>query len=314
MPKIEVASHAGACFGVGRALERVEKMLDGPAAVHTLGPLIHNPATVESLERRGATVVDESSIEDLHPGDVLVLRTHGVVPQVVNRAKAAHLQVLDATCPYVKKVHHAAQRLAASGRQVVVVGEAGHPEVDGILGHAPGACVVGSAEDAAAVPLERPIGLVVQTTQNRQLLEAVVAALKERGANVEVCDTICEATSERQQAARELAARANTMVVIGGRNSANTTRLAEICAAHTALHKNAVVHIVHHRQRMLPGDHGGRHHRRHTTVLIRPAGCQQLNGHTCRTGIGKIRRSNLRDPLRIDFLRIHVLSDRKSVV
>ena len=171
MPKIEVASHAGACFGVGRALERVEKILDGPAAVHTLGPLIHNPATVESLERRGATVVDESSIEDLHPGDVLVLRTHGVVPQVVNRAKAAHLQVLDATCPYVKKVHHAAQRLAASGRQVVVVGEAGHPEVDGILGHAPGACVVGSAEDAAAVPLERPIGLVVQTTQNRQLLE-----------------------------------------------------------------------------------------------------------------------------------------------
>ncbi len=86
------------------------------------------------------------------------------------------------------------------------------------------------------MPLERPIGLVVQTTQNRQLLEAVVAALKERGANVEVCDTICEATSERQQAARELAARANTMVVIGGRNSANTTRLAEICAAHTATH------------------------------------------------------------------------------
>ena len=139
--------------------------------------------------------------------------------------------MLDATCPFVKKVHLAAERLAGEGYQVVVVGEAGHPEVEATLPHAPGAVVVGSAEEARALPHARRMGVVVQTTARRALLAEVCAALLERCEELRVINTICEATSGHQAAADELAREADVMVVIGGRISANTTRLAEISAA-----------------------------------------------------------------------------------
>lgn len=237
LASIVVADHAGACFGVERALQRVDEVLaSATTPVHTLGPLIHNPSVVSSLEGRGASVVSEADLADLPAGDTVVLRTHGVVPAVVDEAEEASLTVVDATCPYVKKVHHAVERLSDEGYSVVVVGEAGHPEVEGILGHGKGAQVVGDPAEVDGLELGRRVGVVVQTTQNKALLDAVVSRLCERAGEVRVFNTICEATSERQAAAAELAAEADVMVVIGGRNSANTTRLAEICSAAAPTH------------------------------------------------------------------------------
>lgn len=229
MAEIRIASEAGACYGVERALQMVEAAADErDVRVHTLGPLIHNPRVVAGLEARGVTVV--SSPEEA-AGDALLLRTHGVTPDEEARARALCSRVLDATCPFVKKVHLAAQRLSSEGYQVVVVGEAGHPEVEATLPHAPGAVVVGSAEQAAALPHARKIGVVVQTTARRALLAEVVGALLGVAEEVRVINTICEATAGHQAAADELAREADVMVVIGGRISANTTRLAEISAA-----------------------------------------------------------------------------------
>ena len=164
-------------------------------------------------------------------GDTLLLRTHGTVPEEEARARELCRRVLDATCPFVKKVHLAAERLSHEGYQVVVVGEAGHPEVEATLPHAPGAVVVGSAQEAAGLPYARKVGVVVQTTARRALLAEVVEELLAHAEEVRVINTICEATAGHQSAADELAREADVMVVIGGRNSANTTRLAEISAA-----------------------------------------------------------------------------------
>ena len=229
MPEIRVADEAGACYGVERALQMVESAAaEGAGVVHTLGPLIHNPRVISDLAARG---VDAVGSPEEAAGDTLLLRTHGTVPEEEARARELCSRVLDATCPFVKKVHLAAERLSSEGYQVVVVGEAGHPEVEATLPHAPGAVVVGSAEQAAALPNARKVGVVVQTTARRALLSEVVEALLGVAEEVRVINTICEATSGHQAAAERLAREADVMIVIGGRISANTTRLAEISAA-----------------------------------------------------------------------------------
>jgi 4-hydroxy-3-methylbut-2-enyl diphosphate reductase len=228
MATIEIAESAGACFGVERALEKVKNVCEKTdKPVHTLGPLIHNPQVVAELDEKGVTVVDAVPDE---AGSVLVIRSHGVVPEVITEARAKGLDVVDATCPYVHKVHRYARELSRDGYDVLVVGEAGHAEVEGILGHAPGARAVGSAADLEGLELGDKVGVVVQTTQAKETLDEVVDALEALGKDVCVKNTICEATRERQQAARETASRSDCMVVIGGRISANTTRLAEICS------------------------------------------------------------------------------------
>ena len=233
MPEIRIAREAGACYGVERALQMVESAADEQSgAVHTLGPLIHNPRVVAELAEKGVDAVDAP---ERAAGDTLLLRTHGTVPAEEARARELCARVLDATCPFVKKVHLAAERLSGEGYQVVVVGEAGHPEVEATLPHAPGAVVVGSAEEAAGLPRTRKVGVVVQTTARRALLADVVEALLGRAEEVRVINTICEATAGHQAAAEELAREADVMIVIGGRISANTTRLAEISAAHCPL-------------------------------------------------------------------------------
>lgn len=225
---IQIASEAGACYGVERALRMVEDAAKtSPVPVHTLGPLIHNPRVVADLALKGVTVVDSP---EESAGDTLLLRTHGVTPNEERRARKLCHDVLDATCPFVKKVHLAASRLYREGYQVVVVGEAGHPEVEATLPHAPGAVVVGDASEVADLPACKKIGVVVQTTQSRSNLEHVVSALLGRAEEVRVVNTICDATSGHQGACAELAARADVMIVIGGRISANTKRLTEIAA------------------------------------------------------------------------------------
>lgn len=224
--RITIADRAGACYGVERALGMVLKASEDMECVHTLGPLIHNPLVVKDLEERGIGVVDNVEQER---GSAIVIRSHGVVPQIEEAARNNGLKVIDATCPFVKKVHINAAKLEEEGYQVVIVGEAGHPEVEGILGHAPSADIVGSIHEAKRLKLRRKVGIVVQTTQSETLLGDVVLEFIGRVDELRVINTICEATSERQKAAEALAKEADCMIVIGGKMSANTTRLFEIC-------------------------------------------------------------------------------------
>lgn len=227
---IEVASHAGVCYGVERALKLAAHAAESArGSVTTLGPLIHNPIVVRDLESAG--VKGAQTVDEVESG-TLIIRAHGVVPQVIDQARAKGLEVLDATCPYVKKVHMAAEKLVREGHQLIVVGESGHPEVEGILGHAGDAAhVVSTPHDLDGVDLARKVGVVVQTTQTPANLAAIVSALALRTMDLRVVNTICSATQERQDSAAELASRADVMIVIGGKNSGNTRRLAEICMA-----------------------------------------------------------------------------------
>lgn len=226
MATIIVADEAGACFGVERALKlvyEVARKADGP--VHTLGPLIHNPQVVNELGKLGVSVVEDPAVER---GSMLVLRTHGVTPSVEQAARDAGATVIDATCPFVKRAHRAAERLLREGYQVVVVGEAGHPEVEGTVGHAPGALVIGTPDEARSAELSKRVGVVVQTTQAQATLSAIVAELVARVDELRVVNTICEATAGHQGACARLAQQVDVMVVVGGKSSANTTHLAQI--------------------------------------------------------------------------------------
>ena len=240
------AKRAGACYGVQRALDMADEVIADGSRAYTLGPLIHNPQVVADLAARGAEAV--GSVEDIcwegdasaegsasAAGDVpaVVIRSHGVTPQVLAAVEDRGFTVVDATCPHVSRAQHAAAELAGEGCRVIVVGEAGHPEVEGLTAWAEEA---GGKVDVVAAPEEipeglyDPVGVVAQTTQRRENLEAVVAAVRAAGLEPIVKNTICSATRQRQEAAADLASAVDAMVVIGGRNSSNTTRLAAVCA------------------------------------------------------------------------------------
>ena len=225
--KVELADYAGACYGVERALSLTSEAASEHDKVHTLGPLIHNPQVVSELADRG--ICEVQRVEQAKEG-VLVIRSHGVAPQVIDEARQNKLKVVDATCPYVKKAQKAATELRRQGYNVVIVGEKGHPEVEAIDAHAGSQSLV--VQDPADLPEELPagpVGIVVQTTQNVTHLDDIIEALRKRGVEPLVRNTICFATTQRQESAELLAHKVDAMVVVGGRNSGNTTRLAEIC-------------------------------------------------------------------------------------
>lgn len=229
--KVVLAKNAGACYGVQRALDMAIGASEQTGNAYTLGPLIHNPGVVQDLQERGVFVAQD--LDDISEGTIII-RSHGVTPEVHEAVAAKGLPVLDATCPHVERAQRAAAELARKGCRVIVVGELGHPEVEGLCAYArrEGAKVdVVSSPDEVPQDLRAPIGVVVQTTQRRENLEAIVERIERQGIQPEVKRTICSATSHRQDAAAELAGEVDAMVVIGGRNSSNTTRLAEICAA-----------------------------------------------------------------------------------
>lgn len=223
---IRIAREAGACYGVERALElTMDAARSDMGSVFTLGPLIHNPRVVKELEAIGVRVAESPS--DAR-GGTLILRTHGVTPEEERISRECCDRVIDATCPFVKRCHRAAERLARSGYQVVIVGEKNHPEVEGTLGHVPDAVVISKADEVIGLKLGKRVGVVVQTTQARANLDAVVDAISSKVDELVVENTICEATSGHQSAAAELAHDVDVMIVVGGKNSANTTHLAEI--------------------------------------------------------------------------------------
>lgn len=226
---VTVAEKAGACYGVNRALELALGCQGAPPPVHTLGPLIHNPLVVASLAEQG--VFEAADLDEAGSGTV-VIRSHGTGPQLIEQAVQRGFNLVDATCPFVSKVQQHAVELGRQGYAVVIVGEAGHAEVEGIRAWG-GSAVLAVVEEPGELPAELPpkVGVVVQTTQSEERYQRVLAALEERCEEVRAFKTICSATQKRQQAAAELAAASDVMVVIGGRNSGNTRRLVEVCQA-----------------------------------------------------------------------------------
>ncbi|RKY58721.1 MAG: 4-hydroxy-3-methylbut-2-enyl diphosphate reductase [Candidatus Latescibacterota bacterium] len=226
--KVELVRTAGFCFGVRRAVRMVDEALkraDGP--VYTLGPLIHNPQMVARMEEMGVRVIGPE--DDLPPG-VVVLRSHGVPPQVEEKVKAKGHKVLDATCPFVRNAQMYARSLREEGYEVVIVGKRGHEEVEGILGYTGGeAYVVWRPEELVCLGRPDRVGVVAQTTTPFEIFSSVVSELLKRAKHIKVYNTICDSTSKRQEETAALAERADVMIIVGGRNSANTTRLAELC-------------------------------------------------------------------------------------
>jgi len=226
--EIIVAENGGFCFGVDRAMDfTLEAGREEPGKVYTLGPLIHNPQAVARLEEVGVEVADE--LADIEEGTV-VIRSHGVPPTVIAEAEAKGLKVIDATCPFVKTVQQKAKELKESGYQVVISGDKNHPEVKGILGYTEGeAAVVESETDYEDLELTSQMGVVAQTTQSLEKLQQLVDFLLPQVEELRVHNTICTTTDQRQDEAFKLAEKVELMIVVGGYNSANTNRLAEIC-------------------------------------------------------------------------------------
>ena len=210
--KVIRAKHAGVCYGVERALDMAVAAMMDEDNTYTLGPLIHNPKVVEELRERGVEVAE--SVDDLEEG-IVVIRSHGVEPQVLSALREKGLTVIDATCPHVAKAQRSAGELRDAGGTVIVIGRSEHPEVKGLCGHAGPRAVV-----------------VADTTESKEKLDAVVEAVRARGFEPEVKNTICFATRQRQNSAAALAEEVDAIVVIGGKNSSNTTHLFNICKAH----------------------------------------------------------------------------------
>ena len=221
------AKHAGVCYGVERALDMATAAMMDEDTTYTLGPLIHNPKVVEELKANGVVVA--SSIDEIEQG-LVVIRSHGVEPCVLEELRAKGLTVVDATCPHVAKAQRAAEKLREEGGTVLVIGREDHPEVRGILAHAGEKGLVIAGAEELPEHLDLPVGVVIQTTQSKEKLESVVAALEARGIQPNVKNTICFATRRRQESAESLSKEVDAMVVIGGKNSSNTTHLYEICA------------------------------------------------------------------------------------
>jgi 4-hydroxy-3-methylbut-2-enyl diphosphate reductase len=194
---------------------------------YTLGPIIHSPQVVQKLKEMGVGLLEDlSTLEN----GTIIIRSHGVTAEELEEAVKKELEIVDATCPFVKKAQEHVKSLSQAGYDVVVVGDADHPEVEGIVSYATGkVCVVGSGEEAARLPRMGKVGIVAQTTQSFENLTNVVKECLMKGGEIRVFNTICDATAVRQEEAKELALKVDCMIVIGGFNSANTRRLAEVC-------------------------------------------------------------------------------------
>lgn len=221
------ADTLGYCMGVRRAMDLAVKTAESESArpIYTLGPLIHNPQAVEDLRRKGVEVLPEGEVDGRITGHTVILRAHGVSPELRSRLEGLGARMADATCPRVLASQRRARRFHESGYSVVLVGDRNHEEIVAVTGCAPGCSVVGSPADAEALDLTEPVGVLAQTTVSEEEYEAVCGVLRSRYSRLEIVDTICPATRERQESLARLASRTDAVVVVGGRSSANTTRL-----------------------------------------------------------------------------------------
>lgn len=224
-----VADSAGFCFGVTRAIKMAcAAARRYPHGIYSLGPLIHNPQEVERLKKVGVRVAED--LDKVKEGTV-IFRSHGVTQEEANQARERGLKIVDATCPFVKKAQKHASSLSRGGYLVVIVGDKGHPEVHGILSYIKGKWFVAeSAQGLKALSGMKKLGVIAQTTQSYKNFQNVVSQTLLVAQEVRAFNTICDATHIRQQESVKLAQGVDTMIVIGGRNSANTTRLTSLCS------------------------------------------------------------------------------------
>jgi 4-hydroxy-3-methylbut-2-enyl diphosphate reductase len=227
--QVLLAEEYGFCFGVERAVEMVDGALAVGAAVRTLGPLIHNTQEIERLEAEGVRTINAPG--EVSEGFTAVIRAHGVTPEVQRELETRADRVIDATCPFVTKVQKLAERAAAEGRDVVVVGSPDHPEMIGVKGYAPErAYVVRDASEVAALPpLHAPLVVSQTTLKLKTFLEAAEAVRAKADGEPQVVNTICSATRDRQDAARALAGQVDAFYVIGGKHSSNSLKLLSVC-------------------------------------------------------------------------------------
>ncbi|MGH6967843.1 MAG: 4-hydroxy-3-methylbut-2-enyl diphosphate reductase [Stellaceae bacterium] len=232
--RVVLAQPRGFCAGVERAIDIVERAIEkyGPP-IYVRHEIVHNRHVVERLRAKGAHFVDE--LDEIPPGSVTIFSAHGVSSAVEDAAASRSLPVIDATCPLVSKVHSEGQRYAAQGREIVLVGHAGHPEIEGTMGRINGKVhLISRAEEVARLKVSNPhkLAFITQTTLSVDDTKAVIDALRQRFPDIVGPDTkdICYATQNRQRAVRELAQQVDVVLVVGAANSSNSNRLREIAA------------------------------------------------------------------------------------
>ena len=231
---IVLAKSAGFCFGVKRAVETVYKEAEKAGQpIYTYGPIIHNEEVVKDLEEKGVKVVN--SIEELKqlPKGTVIIRSHGVEKKIYEQIEAEGFSIVDATCPFVLKIHRLVEKHSKEGDHIIIIGNASHPEVEGIMGWSvkENTTVIGTVQEAKEFELNIPkkVCIVSQTTFNYNKFQELVEIIKEKGYDIIVLNTICNATEERQTEAAKIAGAVDAMIVIGGKSSSNTQKLFEIC-------------------------------------------------------------------------------------
>ena len=232
-PRVIVAKTAGFCFGVKKAVETVYQQIGKTSKpIYTYGPIIHNEEVVKDLEAKGVKVIEsEEQLRNLKEG-VVIIRSHGAARRVYDILEANGVEIIDATCPFVKKIHRIAQEQNQAGRRLIIIGNEAHPEVEGIKGWGnEHTLVVETPEQIQklALPEGEKLCIVSQTTFNYKKFQDLVEKFSETRYDILVLNTICNATQERQVEAMRIASQVDVMLVIGGKNSSNTQKLYEIC-------------------------------------------------------------------------------------
>ena len=237
--EVKVAKTAGFCFGVQRAVDKVYELIGScPDRLFTLGPIIHNEEVVNDLEKKGVRVASEDDLRTLPEGSTVVIRSHGVGKEVYDHLEEYGLSYVDVTCPFVLKIHRIVEKESRAGAHIVIIGDPDHPEVVGICGWCMGPyTVIRTEQDALdfVFPIDKNICIVSQTTFNYNKFKDLVEILREKRYDntvlniLNILNTICNATEERQREAKSIAGEVDTMLVIGGRHSSNTQKLFEIC-------------------------------------------------------------------------------------
>ena len=237
--EVKVAKTAGFCFGVQRAVDKVYELIDScQDRLFTLGPIIHNEEVVNDLEKKGVRVASEEELKTLPKGSTVVIRSHGVGKKVYDQLKECGLSYVDVTCPFVLKIHRIVEKESKAGSHIVIIGDPDHPEVVGICGWCIGSyTVIRTKQDALdfVPPESKNVCIVSQTTFNYNKFKDLVEILREKRYDntvlniLNILNTICNATEERQREAKNIAGEVDTMLVVGGRHSSNTQKLFEIC-------------------------------------------------------------------------------------
>lgn len=225
--EIIVAKKAGFCFGVKRAIDIAFQIArEKRKGVYTLGPIIHNPQVVERLKEKGIIPIED--VKTKQDIEALIIRTHGIPLNLSKEIRSMGYEIIDATCPFVKKAQYYAKLLMEEGYQVVILGEKNHPEVRGLMSYADDDVIVVDAETPFP-KVKKKVGIVVQTTQSLEALRKVLSDALEHAREVKVYNTICNSTALRLKETEKMARKVDVMFVVGGKNSANTTQLARLC-------------------------------------------------------------------------------------